>query len=156
MILTSCRATIQEPMAVTPPLATVTPMPTSAPTEAPSEAYRGIGYALSPQYQIMFSPDVWQLENNTLYHKSLAACAIELRPLVGGVSGAMQETTETYGGFDWLVRYFIDERFISYYTTASGANTFVVFLRLPAAAESVDSCRSAAKDVMHTFKLAVE
>ncbi|MBE2234438.1 MAG: hypothetical protein IAE85_13180 [Anaerolinea sp.] len=107
-----------------------------------------------PYFQVSYSGDGWQTNQDILEHRQLGECRLWLTAHGQQVTGPKLENTMELAGYVWHVARFPNAGLSSYWLeTEGGCYLFVAFYSTSASSEAARSCQQAAEAVIDSFEL---
>lgn len=156
----SSQPTLNEPPRLAPTVAALTPthpQSTRYVAQLNRLAFRHADECeTGPHFQVGYSGDEWQTNQDILEHRHLEECRLWLAAHGQQVTGPKTERTMELAGYVWQVARFPNAGLSSYWLeTEGGCYLFVAYYPASASSEVARSCQQAAEAVIDSFELHV-
>jgi hypothetical protein len=101
---------------------------------------------------VRYALDTWELQTETLVHRTIPGCTMQLNAIGQQVAGPKRQTIEKLGGFSWEVSTFPNAGLTSYWLEeGGGCYLFSVTYSDQQTPEASGPCQQAARRVVDSF-----
>lgn len=150
--------TLKEPPRLVPTVVAPAPMPPQSTTNVVQSNRLTFRHAdeceTGPHFQVSYSSDDWQTNQDILEHRHLGECRLWLAAHGQQVAGPKLENTIELAEYVWNVARFPNAGLSSYWLeTEGGCYLFVAYYPTSASSEAARSCQQAAEAVIDSFEL---